>query len=82
MLHPLIVSRWPFRPRSEELAACSADLVPPLFMRRLETLLSAMLAEDTGRLHSPFEAAVQLLERLALTGVHKHMGSFSGAAPA
>src|SRR5215217_4233645 len=69
--------RRPLRPRSAQLARGGADLVPPLLMGRLETLLAAILAEDPGRFHASLEAAVQLLKRFALAGVHVHIGSSS-----
>src|SRR5215213_2426267 len=56
------------------LARGRTDLVPALFMRRDEPLLAAVLAEEAGRLDATLEAAVQLLERLALASSHEHTG--------
>src|SRR5688572_9524689 len=56
------------------LARGIADLVAPLLVGRLESLLPTILAEDAGRFHAALEAAVQLLERLTLPGLHEHAG--------
>src|SRR5918998_4336717 len=56
------------------LARRRTDLVPPLFMRRDEPLLASILAQQAGRLDTPLETAVQLLEWLALAGLHEHPG--------
>jgi len=45
---------------------------------RLESLLAPILTEDAGCLKAPLEAAVQLFERLTLSGVYEHMDSQSG----
>src|SRR5215213_7585269 len=56
------------------LARGRTDLVPALFVRRDEPLLAAILAQEAGRLDAALEAAVQLLEGLALAGTHEHTG--------
>jgi len=48
----------------------------------LEPLLPTIFAENAGCFESPLETAVQLFERLTLTGLNEHVDSFAGASEA
>jgi len=64
--------------RSTKLSRGGADLVASHLVRGLEALLPSILTENAGRFKSALEATVELLERLTLSGIHEHAGSFSG----
>jgi len=72
-----VVRSASLRPRAPPLPLGRANLVAPLLMGRLETLLAAKITEDAGRFDATLEAPEQLLECLALAGDYVHACSFS-----